>query len=179
MIPVDRALEIVLAHTRPLPAEDVLLEHAVGRVLAEDVASDLDLPPFDRAMMDGYALRAEDVASAPARLAVAGQIRAGQHRDRPLEPGQAVQIMTGAPVPPGATAVQQVEKTRAADGGRAVEILESVDKGAHIAPAGSEVRAGQVVLRQGVTLDPAAVARLASASDTMMPVSWAMRLRNL
>jgi molybdenum cofactor synthesis domain-containing protein len=162
MIPVDRALEIVLAHTRPLPAEDVLLEHAVGRVLAEDVASDLDLPPFDRAMMDGYALRAEDTGVAPARLVVAGQVRAGQHFDGVVQPGQAVQIMTGAPVPPGADAVQQVEKTRAADGGRAVEILDRVEKGVHIAPAGCEVRAGQTVLRQGLTIDPAAVSVLAA-----------------
>jgi molybdopterin molybdotransferase len=162
MIPVDRALEIVLAHTRPLPPEDVLLEHAVGRVLAEDVAADGDLPPFDRAMMDGYAVRAEDTDPAPARLMVAGQLRAGQFPDRPLQPGQAVQIMTGAPVPPGATAVQQVEKTRPLDGGRAVEVLEAVASGAHIAPAGSEVTRGQTVLRQGATIDPAAVAVLAA-----------------
>src|SRR5215470_5812663 len=128
MIPVDRALEIVLANTRPLPPEDVLLEQAVGRVLAEDVASDLDLPPFDRSMMDGYALRAEDVQAAPARLAVAGQLRAGQVFDHTLQPGQALQIMTGAPLPAGADAVQQVEKTRATDGGRVVEILERVEK---------------------------------------------------
>jgi len=162
MIPVDRALEIVLAHTRPLPAEDVLLDHAVGRVLAEDVASDVDLPPFDRAMMDGYALRAEDADVAPVRLAVAGQLRAGQYRDQPLQPGQAIQIMTGAPVPPGATAVQQVEKTRALDGGRAVEVLERAERGLNIAPAGSEVAAGQTVLPGGGTIDPAAVAVLAA-----------------
>ncbi len=162
MIPVDRALEIVLAHTRPLPAEDVLLEHAVGRVLAEDVASDVDLPPFDRAMMDGYAVRAEDTGAAPVKLTLAGQVRAGQYPDRPLQPGQAIQIMTGAPVPPGATAVQQLEKTRAADGGRAVELLERVEPGTHIAPVGCEVRAGQTVLRQGTIVDPAAVAVLAA-----------------
>ena len=162
MIPVDKALEVVLAHTRPLPAEEVLLEHAVGRVLAEDVASDLDLPPFDRSMMDGYAVRAEDTDNAPVKLAVAGQLRAGQYTDRVLQPGEALQIMTGAPVPKGATAVQQVEKTRALDGGRAVEVLEHVDAGAHIAPAGCEVTAGQVVLHKGATIDPASVAVLAA-----------------
>ena len=86
---VDEALEIVLAHTPTLPAEDVLLEAALGRVLAEDVAADHDLPPFDRAAMDGYAVRADDAAVAPVVLAVAAQVRAGQspdarwHRDRP------------------------------------------------------------------------------------------------
>lgn len=162
MIAVDKALEIVLAHTRPLPAEDALLEDALGRVLAEDVASDVDLPPFDRAMMDGYALRAEDTAGAPARLTVTGQLRAGQYSDQPLGPGEAVQIMTGAPVPPGATAVQPVEKTRTLDGGRAVEIAAPVESGANIAPAACEVRAGQAVLPHGITIDPAAVAVLAA-----------------
>lgn len=162
MIPVDKALETVLAHTRALPAEDVPLDGALGRVLAEDVASDVDLPPFRRAMMDGYALRARDVAATPCRLAVAGTVRAGQWPERALEPGQAVQIMTGAPVPPGADAVQQVEKTRALDGGRAVEILEAVEEGAHIAPAGSEVSAGQKVLDGGCVIDPASIAVLAA-----------------
>lgn len=162
MIPVDKALEIVLAHTRPLPSEDVLLEEALGRVLAEDVASDLDLPPFDRAMMDGYALRAEDTAAAPVRLAVTGMLRAGQYPDRAVHAGEAVQIMTGAPVPPGATAVQPLEKVRALEGGRAVEVAAPVESAAHIAPAGCEVRAGQNVLPRGLVIDPAAVAVLAS-----------------
>jgi len=162
MIPVDKALEIVLAHTRALPAEDVPLEAALGRVLAEDVASDVDLPPFRRAMMDGFALHARDVAAAPARLAVAGQVRAGQWPERALPPGQAVSIMTGAPLPEGADAVQQVEKTRTTDGGRAVEILEAVEAGANVAPVGCEVRAGQKVLEKGRVIDPATVAVLAT-----------------
>src|SRR5712692_9679809 len=112
VIPVDKALEIVLAHTPALPADEVPLPEAVGRVLAEDVRSDVDMPPFDRAAMDGFAVRAADVAHAPVVLDVVGQIRAGQYPERPLGAGQAVQVMTGAPVPPGATAVQQVEKTR-------------------------------------------------------------------
>lgn len=162
MIPVDKALEIVLAHTGTLPAEEVLLEGALGRVLAEEVASDLDLPPFDRAMMDGYALRAQDVDAVPARLAVVGQLRAGQFSDRVVQAGEAVQIMTGAPVPAGATAVVPVERTRALDAGRAVDVLERIPAGANIAPAGSEVTAGQTVLERGRTIDPAVVAVLAA-----------------
>ena len=91
------------------------LDDALSRVLAEDVASDLDLPPFDRAAMDGYALRAADVAAAPAALEVMGEVRAGQWPDLTVGPGQAARIMTGAPVPPGADAVQQVEKTQPLD----------------------------------------------------------------
>jgi molybdopterin molybdotransferase len=113
--------------------------------------------------MDGYALRAEDVLQPPVTLSVAGQIRAGQKSERPLEPGTAVQVMTGAPVPPGATAVQPVEKTRSLDGGRRVEILAPVEAGAHVARRGSEVKAGDQVLARGVSIDPAAVAVLATA----------------
>ena len=122
MVSVEKALEVVLAHTPALPSEEVLLPDALGRVLAEDVSSDVDMPPFDRAAMDGYALRAEDVTAPPAALTVAGSIRAGQYPKEALAPGQAVQIMTGAPVPRGATAVQPVEKTRLVDDGRRGQI---------------------------------------------------------
>jgi molybdopterin molybdotransferase len=163
MLPVEEALAIVLGHTPALPLEAVGLEAALGRVLGEDVRCDVDLPPFDRSAMDGYALRAEDVLQPPVTLSVAGQIRAGQKSERPLEPGTAVQVMTGAPVPPGATAVQPVEKTRSLDGGRRVEILAPVEAGAHVARRGSEVKAGDQVLARGVSIDPAAVAVLATA----------------
>jgi molybdopterin molybdotransferase len=159
---VEKALETVLANTPTLPAEDVPLEASLGRVLAEDVAADRDLPPFDRAAMDGYAVRVDDVAAVPVVLEVAAQVRAGQMPDRPLAPGQAVQIMTGAPVPAGAGAVVPVEKSRALSGGRRVELLAAAEPGAHIARRGCEVRAGTVVLAAGATIDPASVAVLAA-----------------
>jgi molybdopterin molybdotransferase len=162
MIPVDAALEIVLNHTPNLGREEVALADSLGRVLAEDVCADTDLPPFDRSAMDGYAVRASDVSGAPVVLDVAGQVRAGQWPEHPLPPGQAVQVMTGAPIPAGATAVQPVEKTRALDGGRRVEILETVATGAHIARQGAEGHAGDEVLARGITLDPASLAVLAS-----------------
>jgi molybdopterin molybdotransferase len=170
MIPVDAALEIVLKHTPSLGTEDVPLAEALGRVLAEDVRTDTDMPPFDRSAMDGYAVRAADVAGAPVVLEVAGQVRAGQWPDQPLPAGQAVQIMTGAPVPAGATAVQPVEKTRAIDGGRRVEILEPVATGAHIARQGAEGRAGDPVLARGGTIDPATVAVLAAVGKAKVLV---------
>jgi len=162
VIPVEMALEIVLSHTPMLPKEEVLLADALGRVLGEDVRSDLDLPPFDRAGMDGYALRAGDAAQAPVTLEVVGQTRAGQWPEQVLASGQAVEVMTGAPVPAGATAVQQVENTRVHDGGRRVEILVPVETGQNIARQGSEVRAGDPVLAGGETLDPAAIGVLAA-----------------
>jgi molybdopterin molybdotransferase len=170
MIPVDAALDIVLKHTPILGAEEVPLTEALGRVLAEDVSADADLPPFDRSAMDGYAVRAADVAQAPVVLAVAGQVRAGQWPDQPLPPGQAMQVMTGAPVPAGATAVQPVEKTRAVDGGRRVEILEPVATGAHIARQGVEGHAGDEVLARGGTIDPATMAVLAAVGKAKVLV---------
>ena len=170
VIPVDKALEIVLAHTPVLPAEEVDLPSSVGRVLAEDIHADLDMPPFDRSAMDGYAVRAADVARAPVVLDVVGQVRAGRWPDRALEPGQAIQIMTGAPVPAGATAVQPVEKTRPVEGGRRVEMLSPVEPGAHIARQGAEVRAGDRLLERGRTIDPATVAVLAAAGKGRLRV---------
>jgi molybdopterin molybdotransferase len=170
MLPVDEALEIVLAHTPRLGAEEVELTDALGRILAEEVRADADMPPFDRSAMDGYAVRAADVADAPVVLEVAGQIRAGQYPDRPLPPRQAVQVMTGAPVPAGATAVQPVEKTRALAGGTRVEVLEAVATGAHIARQGSEVAAGDVVLEAGRAIDPATIAVLAAVGKARVKV---------
>jgi molybdopterin molybdotransferase len=163
MIPVDEALETVLTHSPTLPSEEVLITDCLGRVLAEDVRSDVDMPPFDRSAMDGYAVRAADLAQAPVVLDVVGQVRAGRLPDRALERGQAIQVMTGAPVPLGTTAVQPVEKTRALDDGRKVEILQPVEPGAHISRTGAEGRAGDTVLRKGQTIDPAVVAVLAAA----------------
>jgi molybdopterin molybdotransferase len=169
-VSVGDALRIVLEHTPRLGAEDVLLPGALGRVLAEDVRADADMPPFDRAAMDGYAVRAADVASAPAVLDVAARLRAGQSPDTALAPGQAIQIMTGAPVPPGADAVQPVEKTRARDGGRRVEILEAVAAGAHISRRGCEAAAGDLVLRAGRAIDPGTVAVLAAVGQARVKV---------
>jgi molybdopterin molybdotransferase len=176
VIPVEKALEIVLAHTPSLPSEEVLLTQALGRVLAEDVPSDVDMPPFDRSAMDGYALRAGDTGGAPVVLEVVGQVRAGQFPERGIEPGKAMQVMTGAPVPPGATAVQPVERTRPVDGGRRVEILEPVEPGAHISRQGTEVRAGEVVLERGCSLDPASIGVLAAVGRGRLRVGGRPRV---
>jgi molybdenum cofactor synthesis domain-containing protein len=170
MIPVEDALEIVLREAPPLPTEDVAIEDAVGRVLAEDVRSDADMPPFDRAAMDGYAVRAEDVASAPVALEIIGEVPAGTWPEQEVGPGQAVRIMTGAPVPAGATAVQQVEKTRPADEFR-VTILEAVPAGANIAPRASELRAGDRILEKGLRIDPATVGALAAVGQDPVRVA--------
>src|SRR5436305_5376604 len=126
MISVTEAIRIVIEQTRALPVERVALADALGRILAEDIVADTDLPPFDRAQMDGYALRAADVASTPARLRIVGESAAGAGWHHEMKAGEVVRIMTGAPVPAGADAVQQVELTHEVDGAEFVEILESV-----------------------------------------------------
>ena len=140
------------------------LRSAVGCTLAEAVVCDIDYPPFDRAMMDGYAVRAADTASTPAVLEVVGQIAAGANVDPAgpgLQAGQAVQINTGAPVPPGADAVVRVEDTTT-DGNR-VTVKASAKPGQHIGRRAEYTQAGRTVLEPGDRLTPGQVAIAAAA----------------
>ena len=162
MISVAEAIQIVKEQTRPLPAERTELANALGRFLAEDIIADSDLPPFDRSQMDGYAVRAEDVKKVPARLVIAGESAAGKGWHHELNAGEAVRIMTGAPVPVGADSVQQVELTREINDGRRVEVLETVEPGKSIVTRGSEIKAGETVLRAGELINSAMMAALAS-----------------
>jgi molybdenum cofactor synthesis domain-containing protein len=162
VIPVAEAIQIVKGHTRPLASERVELAHALGRFLAEDIIADSDLPPFDRSQMDGFAVRAADVQSVPARLRIVGESAAGRGWHHEVSAGKAVRIMTGAPVPAGADSVQQVELTRELDQGQIVEILESIDSGKSIVKRGSEIKAGETVLRSGEQINAAMMAVLAS-----------------
>lgn len=150
--------------------------HALGRVLAEDVVADSDLPPFNRAQMDGYAVRAEDARSAPVRLRIVGESAAGRGWHQQLEEGQAVRIMTGAPVPDGADSVQQVELTHELKDGTVVELLESVEPGKSIVQRGSEIKEGETVLNAGTTINAAMMAVLAAFGYAKVPVFRKPRL---
>ena len=161
-------VEEIAAKTAPVETEPLELLLGPRRVLAEEVAADRDFPPFPRAARDGYALRASDLASLPARLRVVGEIRAGQSFAGGLNPGEAAEIMTGAPAPHGADAVVMVEYTRRA--GESVEIQRGVRAGDNIVPAGSEARRGAVLLEAGSRLTPAAMALLASVGKTSLRV---------
>src|SRR5882724_6158084 len=162
MIPIAEAIEIVLSQAQHLGVESVQLKNSVGRILAEDIIADTDLPPFDRAQMDGYAVRAADVSNTPARLRIVGESAAGAGWHHEMKTGEAVRIMTGAPVPAGADAVQQVELTREIDGGSQVEILEPVEPGRSIVKQAAEIKAGETVLRAGEDINAAMIATLAS-----------------
>jgi molybdopterin molybdotransferase len=170
MIPVAEAVRIVLEQTRALPPERVALDAALGRVLAEDVSADTDLPPFDRAQMDGYAVRSGDTAAAPVRLRLAGESAAGAGWRGSLRAGEAVRIMTGAPMPEGADGVQQVELTSEHEGGTVVEIERATRPGQCYVPRGSEIRTGETVLRAGEEVNAARTAVLASFGYASAPV---------
>ncbi|MCI0487552.1 MAG: molybdopterin molybdotransferase MoeA [Blastocatellia bacterium] len=160
MISVDQALAIVLSPIVPLGAETVAIESALGRVLAEDVLADIDLPPFDRARMDGYGVRASDVIKAPVRLRVIGEVAAGATFDGEVRAGCAVKIFTGAPVPHGADSVQKVEVTET--DGENVIIKEPVKPGQFITPRASETAAGERIAERGQKIGPAEMSVLAS-----------------
>jgi molybdenum cofactor synthesis domain-containing protein len=162
MISVSEAIAIVRAQTPTLGLESVPLPEARGRVLAEEIVADTDLPPFNRAQMDGYAVSSADLTTVPARLDLVGESAAGAGWHHELKPGQAVRIMTGAPVPRGADSVQQVEVTRESGEARVVEIDRATKPGQFIVQRGVEVTAGSVVLRAGETVNAAMMASLAS-----------------
>ena len=174
MISVAEAIRIVLEQTERLPAEAVALAHSRGRVLAEDITADTDLPPFDRALMDGYALRAADTTEAsrevPVRLRIAGEAAAGSGWRGKLRAGEAVRIMTGAPVPAGADSVQQVEVTREIEAGARVEIERATQPGQFITKRATESKRGEIVLRAGEMLSAASMAALASFGYARVPV---------
>jgi molybdopterin molybdotransferase len=148
-----------------LDPEDVALTASRGRVLAEDVRSERDVPPFANSAMDGFAVRAADLrgasGSAPARLRVLGEIRAGAAPSTAVESHSAVRIMTGAMMPSGADAVVRVEDTAERDG--MVEIRVAVDEGTSVRRAGSDLHKGDVVGRAGRVITPGLVGVLAAA----------------
>ena len=170
MITVEQAIKIILEKAEPLAVESVALADALGRVLAEDVAADTDLPPFDRAQMDGYAVRSEDLRETPARLRVVGEAAAGKGWRGTLQAGEAVRIMTGAPLPAGADSVQQVEVTREMEDGRLVTIERATEPGQFYVPRASEIASGERVLAQGEEITSARAAVLAAFGRSKVKV---------
>ena len=159
MISFEEAVKTVLKYARPLPAVRTRIEEAVGRALLEDVYSGMDMPPFDKSAVDGYAVRAADLA--PGReLRCSGLIQAGDAFKGKVRAGECVKIMTGAPVPAGADAVAMVEYTRERDG--LVEFREGVRKGANIALRGEDIKKGQKILSRGTVIRISHIAALAA-----------------
>jgi molybdenum cofactor synthesis domain-containing protein len=171
MISVAEAIQIVRQQTQSIGNEKVDLPNALGRVLAQDVVADTDLPPFNRSQMDGYAVRAEDTTTAPVSLRIVGESAAGKGWHRQMNSGEAVRIMTGAPVPAGADSVQQVELAHELKDGTVVELLAAVEPGRSIVKQGDEIKAGETVLRSGVTINAAMMAVLAAFGYAQVEVA--------
>ncbi|HVN13363.1 MAG TPA: gephyrin-like molybdotransferase Glp [Kineosporiaceae bacterium] len=180
MIPVEEHLARCLAAVGPLPVEEVPLLRARGRTLARDVASPVALPGFDNSAMDGFAVRAREVAGAaddaPVVLPVAGEAAAGASPPRPLAGGAALRIMTGAPVPEGADAVVPVEWTGGWTEGATVTVRRAPDVGAYVRRAGEDVGLGEIVVRAGTVLTSRQVALLAAVGCAKVPVHRAPRV---
>jgi molybdopterin molybdotransferase len=171
MITIDEALRLLRDHIHPLAPRDFPAADAVGRVLARDVSASVDSPPYDKALMDGYAVRAADVASLPQTLRVLEQVTAGQVPARSVESGTATRIMTGAPLPHGADAVVPIEMTdtdpAAVDVPSTVTIhAGSYSPGRHILRQAELMRAGEVVLPAGHRLRSVEVGLLAEMGHT-------------
>lgn len=163
MLSVSDAQAIVLRHAEALPPVTTPLNTAaLGLVLAENVASDVDSPPYDKALMDGYAVRSADLPTGSGTLAVTEEITAGQTPKRGVGRGEAARIMTGAPVPAGADAVIMVERTELLEDARVQISDKPPQPGQNVLPRGREMRAGEVVLAAGSVLRPQELGLLAS-----------------
>jgi molybdopterin molybdotransferase len=171
MLSVAEALKIVLAQVKALPPERVpLAPGTLGLILAEDVASDLDMPPFDKAMMDGFALRTADLRDGQAELAIVEEISAGKTPTVEVEAGQASRIMTGAPIPVGVDAVVMIERCEILANSR-VRISEPrVKAGLNILRRAQEMHDGEVVLHAGAQLRPQEFGLLSTVGRTEVKV---------
>jgi len=166
-----RVVEEHASLIHPNEVESVALLAAAGRVLAKAIVADRDIPPFPRSTRDGYAVRSADVLTVPVALQSIGEIRAGERIENlpgNLETGQAVSIMTGAPVPNGANAVVMVEYT--SQNGNRVEINRTVSNGENVVPKGAEARAGRELVARGVRLNEVAIALAASTGKSKVEV---------
>ena len=169
LMPVAEALARLTGDAAPLPGESVPLADAAWRVLAADVVARRTQPPFDASAMDGYAVRAVDVATVPSTLRVIGEAPAGRRFGGIVGPGEAVRIFTGAPMPRGADTILIQENATVLEGG-GLRADETVAAGRHIRRAGLDFRSGDTLLKAGRVLDPAALSLAASANHPTLDV---------
>jgi molybdopterin molybdotransferase len=181
VISIERAVEVVLEtaakKARPgrMPAESVKLENSLGRILREDILSDSDYPPFDKAIRDGFAVCAEDLEHVPAVLKILGESRAGRGADVIVVPGTCCEIMTGAPLPAGANAVVMVEYTEPAEPG-SVRILRTARAGEGLLRRAAELHKGELILSAGRRIQLADIGALANVGKSEVLVSRSPRV---
>lgn len=177
MIRILKALQIIDRETFSLESETEHLSRVVGRVLAEEIRADMDLPPFDRSQMDGFAVKYADTRNAPVRLKIVGESVAGKGWHNELKTGEAVRIMTGAPLPAGADSVQMVELTKAENG--FVEVLKPTAENQNIVRKAFEMKAGEKVFDTGEIITKNMVATLASFGYETVKVARRPRVKIL
>jgi molybdopterin molybdotransferase len=175
MLSAHQALETILSSVSVGETEVVHLQHAHERILAEAIIAGEDIPPFDNSGMDGFAVRAEDVAQAPTFLKLVGEVSAGSVLSRTVERGEAARIMTGGQIPPGADAVIQIEWTESVDG-KSVRVMRSVPSGHNIRRMGEDVHRGEKIFEKGRRLRAAELGVLASLGRTEVQVYRALRV---
>ena len=177
LLNVDSALDNILARIQRLPTETLALDDSLGRVLAEDIIADANVPPFANSSMDGYAVRAEDVAQVPVNLRLVLDIPAGASPTHAISIGEAARIMTGAPLPDGANTIIPVENTdtRFVPGEdsilpESVTVRKGSKAGDYVRPIGEDFRVGQTVLASGTVLRPQEIGILAALGKAQIPV---------
>lgn len=184
MISISNAISLIEDNVESLGTDSVPVSDSVGRVLAEDIVADMDLPPFDRSQMDGFAVRAEDIANAPVDLQLVGESAAGHGWHDEMKAGETVRIMTGARVPKGSDTVQKVELTseysfgseaaQQTDG--TVTINEPIASGKNIVRQGDEVKKGEVIFRSGDRINERIIATLAAFGYANVKVTRSPRV---
>lgn len=162
LISREEAVKAILDSVEPINrTESIPIEKAVNRVLARDLVANMDIPPFDRAAMDGYAVKAEDTYGAsdfnPKTLRLVGVLHAGESTSRSINHGECMRIATGCPMPPGANAVVMAEFASESEDGKSVSIFKAVHPLENISPRGEDMRRGEVLLREGEILTPAKI----------------------
>ncbi|MEZ6084840.1 MAG: molybdopterin molybdotransferase MoeA [Phycisphaerae bacterium] len=163
LISIAEAQRIVLDHVAIAPTVSMELVPALGLTLAEDIACDIDMPPFDKAMMDGFAIRSADTAQAGATLKVIDHLAAGGKASKSVGSGEASRINTGAPIPEGTDAVVRIEDTKWSEDGGAIDVLIAAIKGMNVCDRANYLKSGAVVLKKGTKLGPAQIAVAAAA----------------
>ncbi|OPJ64273.1 gephyrin-like molybdotransferase Glp [Clostridium chromiireducens] len=172
MISVEEALRIILEESKALEGEEKNILSCLNKVLAEDIYSRDNLPPFDKSAMDGYAIKSEDTDlykdGVSIELEIVDLIKAGESSDKELKNGQAMKIMTGAPVPEGANAVIQIEKVEVRED--TLHISEKVKNGCNVIKLGEEIKVGDIALRKGTLIRPTEIGVLASLGYSKIKV---------
>ncbi len=160
MITFEQALDGIIKHTIVLGVKEVPIEESIGMVLAEDIYSKVEMPPFNKSAVDGYALRAANIKTIPAKLKNLGNIKAGEGFNKKINSGECVKIMTGAPLPEGSDSVVMVEFTQF--NGQEVTVLQAVEKGANVCFKAEDLKCGQKVTAKGIKIDVSHVPVLAA-----------------